>query len=261
MSAQSNRMTLAFSGAAILAILCGGKAFCQSATPASPATNALPPVVHYHFHQHNYPGSLPGSSPYWAATASQVPNAFSPVPYAASPLNTQDPSGASAYGPAAYNQNPYTFIPMNALGGQGLPYSGSPGGWRPTAAWPYPAGYVPGPYAPLPFANTNPNVALAKGVVHVFLPTADAIVLLNGQKIRGTGKDRKLTTPPLPGNREFQYWVTATFNRGGQTVTEYRKVDLGAGEYTVADFTIPPEPNPIKLPAGPVDPNSVAPSK
>ena len=147
MSAQSNRMTLAFSGAAILAILCGGKAFCQSATPASPATNALPPVVHYHFHQHNYPGSLPGSSPYWAATASQVPNAFSPVPYAASPLNTQDPSGESAYGPAAYNQNPYTFIPMNALGGQGLPYSGSPGGWRPTAAWPYPAGYVPGPYA------------------------------------------------------------------------------------------------------------------
>jgi hypothetical protein len=35
----------------------------------------------------------------------------------------------------------------------------------------------------------------------------------------------------------------------------------GAGEYTVADFTIPPEPNPIKLPVGRVDQNSVAPSK
>ena len=117
----------------------------------------------------------------------------------------------------------------------------------------------PVPYAPLPFANITPNAPTAQGIIHVFLPTANAIVLLNGQKIRGTGKESKLTTPVLPGNREFQYWVTATFNRGGQTVTEYRKVDVGAGEYTVADFTIPPEPNPIKLPAGPVDPNSVVP--
>ena len=99
MSAQSNRMTLTFSSAAILAILCGGNAFCQSATSASPATNALPPVVHYHFHQHNYPGSLPGSSAYWAATASQLPNAFSPLPYAASSLNTQDSIGYSALVP------------------------------------------------------------------------------------------------------------------------------------------------------------------
>ena len=29
---------------------------------------------------------------------------------------------------------------------------------------------------------------------------------------------------------------------------------MGAGEYTVADFTRPPEANPIRLPAGPVDP-------
>ena len=41
MSAQSNRMTLTFSSAAILAILCGGNAFCQSATSASPATECI----------------------------------------------------------------------------------------------------------------------------------------------------------------------------------------------------------------------------
>ena len=76
---------------------------------------------------------------------------------------------------------------------------------------------------------------------------------------RGSGKDRRLTTPVLPLNREFQYYVTAVFKRGGESVTEYRKVDVGAGEYVVADFTRPPEENPIKLPAGPVDPNSVAP--
>ena len=40
MSAQSNRMMLAFSGAAILAILCVGNGFCQSATPATPVTRS-----------------------------------------------------------------------------------------------------------------------------------------------------------------------------------------------------------------------------
>lgn len=121
-------------------------------------------------------------------------------------------------------------------------------------------GYFPGPFAPLPGQNTNPNAPTAQGVIHVFLPTSDAVVYINGQQLRAKkGKDRKFTTPVLPTNREFQYWVTASFNRNGESVTEYRKVDVGAGEYTVADFTRPPEENPIKLPPGPVDPNSVVP--
>ena len=53
--------------------------------------------------------------------------------------------------------------------------------------------------------------------------------------------------------------MTATFKQNGESVTQYRKVVLGAGEYNVADFTRPPEENPIRLPAGPVDPNTVAP--
>ena len=82
---------------------------------------------------------------------------------------------------------------------------------------------------------------------------------LNGQKMRGTGKDRKFTTPVLPSNQEYQYWVTATFVQNGESVTEYRKVVFGAGEYNVADFTRPPEENVGRLPSGPVDPNTVAP--
>ena len=60
-------------------------------------------------------------------------------------------------------------------------------------------------------------------------------------------------------SRDCQYWVTATFKENGESVTKYRKVDVGAGEYIVADFTRPVEENPIKLPAGPVDPNTVVP--
>ena len=53
-------------------------------------------------------------------------------------------------------------------------------------------------------------------MIHVFLPTKGAIVYLNGQKMHGTGKDRRFTTAVLPPNQEFQYWVTATFNQNGE---------------------------------------------
>ena len=98
----------------------------------------------------------------------------------------------------------------------------------PTQAQPYPPGYIPGPYAPLPFQNTAPNAPTAKGVIHVFLPTADATVYLNGQKMRGKGKDRRLVTDVLAMSREYQFWVTATFKENGESVTKYRKVDVGA---------------------------------
>jgi hypothetical protein len=53
--------------------------------------------------------------------------------------------------------------------------------------------------------------------------------------------------------------LPGTLRQNGETVTQYRKVDVGAGEYTVADFTRPPEENPITLPAGPVNQSEVVP--
>ena len=58
---------------------------------------------------------------------------------------------------------------------------------------------------------------------------------LNCQKKKGTGSDREFTTLPLQTNREFQYWVTARFERDGQPVTDRRKLLLGAGVYMGAD--------------------------
>lgn len=136
----------------------------------------------------------------------------------------------------------------------------SPPAFTPTQAQPYAPGYIAGPFAPIGFQNTAPAAPPAQGVIHIFLPTNDAVVYINGQQLRGKKeKDRKFTTPVLASNREFQYWVTATFSQGGESSTQYRKAIVGAGEYTVVDFTRPPEANPIQLPAGPVDPNSVVP--
>lgn len=131
----------------------------------------------------------------------------------------------------------------------------------PTAANPNPAGYVPGPYAPLPFANRDPRAPADEGVIHVFLPVADAVVYLNGQKMRGSGKDRQFTTPILPAGQTYQYYVTAKYKQDGQPVTEYRKVVLVAGSYEVADFTRPSLYDPGRFPTGPVDPNDVVPEE
>ena len=72
-------------------------------------------------------------------------------------------------------------------------------------------------------------------------------------------KDRRLVTDVLVMSRDYRYWVTATFKENGESVSKHRKVGVGAGKYIVADFTRPVEENPIKLTAGPVDPNTVVP--
>jgi uncharacterized protein (TIGR03000 family) len=150
--------------------------------------------------------------------------------------------------------NPYTTGTLNSS------YPLPPTAFTPTQAQPYAPGYIPGPFAPLGFQNLATGAPPAQGVIHIFLPTSDALVYINGQQLRAKkGKDRKFTTPVLPSNREFQYWVTATFSQDGESSTQYRKAIVGAGEYNVVDFTRPPEANPIQLPAGPVDPNSVVP--
>jgi uncharacterized protein (TIGR03000 family) len=147
------------------------------------------------------------------------------------------------------------YVPGGPMTSFPLPYP-----YRaPTQAHPYPSWYLPGLFAAPPFENTNPRAPRDKGVIDVFLPVADAKVYLNGQEMRGTGKNRTLTTPLLPLNQEYQYYVTVRYKKDGETVTDYRKLDLGAGEYTVADFTRPPLDNPGKLPPGPVNQNEVVP--
>ena len=91
----------------------------------------------------------------------------------------------------------------------------------------------------------------------MLLPTPAAKVYLNGERMRGAGDARIFTTPVLPLDKEFQYYVTARYPEQGHVVTTYRKLDVGAGEYTVADFTHPQLSNPTDLPPGLVDENQV----
>jgi uncharacterized protein (TIGR03000 family) len=135
----------------------------------------------------------------------------------------------------------------------------------PTAEQPYPLGYHARSFAPPAFLNDTADVPLQnetleqrvpQGTIYIFVPLADANVYLNGQLVPGSGTQRTIITPPLGYEHTYQYWVTITFDRDGQKQTEYRKVVIGAGEYTVADFTrlAPQVPN-AHFAAGPLDVN------
>ena len=218
MSTHFKRMAIAVIAGLLLAGLLATGTFSQSPPapqPAAAAPPANPSPQTVHYHYH-YHYHVPMASA-WYPQDDSNPNSSAPGP-----------------GNASYPLPPTAFTPAQTN--------------------PFPTGYVPGPFAPTGFQNTNANAPSSPGVIHVFLPTKDAIVYLNGQQMRGKGKDRRFTTAVLPPNQEFQYWVTATFDQNGETVTQYRKAEVGAGEYTVADFTRPPEENPIQASRRPGEP-------
>jgi uncharacterized protein (TIGR03000 family) len=198
-----------------------------------------------------------GLAAFAAAPAfAKSPRAAGAAPMAAT-SSSQSQSAARSPTSAQPSERPHEY--------PRLPVPGSPlHPWiPPTAAHPYPPGYVLGPFAPLAFTNADPNAPADQGVIYVFLPVPKAEVYINGQKMLGTGSSRKYQTGVLPLSHEYRYAVTVRYQKGGRTVDEFRAVDLGAGEYGIADFTRPHMSDPlerasVRLSPGPIDVNQVA---
>jgi uncharacterized protein (TIGR03000 family) len=94
----------------------------------------------------------------------------------------------------------------------------------------------------------NPRPATGRANVRVFLPVANAQVSFEGVSMGAAGRDRTFQTPVIEAGRMYSYTVTATWMDNGQERTETRKVDVQAGQTSVADFagpsTIPVPPVP-----------------
>jgi uncharacterized protein (TIGR03000 family) len=129
----------------------------------------------------------------------------------------------------------------------------------PTAAEPYPPDYHVDAVAPPPLLEDTVDLRDSQGVVHVFVPMEDAVVYLNGQEVPGSGTHRRIELPILTLKSDFQYFVTMTYERDGEKTTDYRRIVVGAGEYTVADFTRPALiVRSARLPSGPLNPRWIA---
>ena len=75
-----------------------------------------------------------------------------------------------------------------------------------------------------------------KALLAVRVP-ANAAVTISDNPTRQTGPERVYVTPPLAPGRDYYYEVKATWNEGGQTKTDVRKVIVRAGQRSELDFT------------------------
>jgi uncharacterized protein (TIGR03000 family) len=78
-----------------------------------------------------------------------------------------------------------------------------------------------------------------RGMIQVLLPDAKAEVALNGKPIPGLGVKRWLNTADQAAGQTYRYELTASWPRGGETVTETQTVSVAAGQYGFVDFTRP----------------------
>lgn len=117
----------------------------------------------------------------------------------------------------------YPYTPMNFGGMPGIPYAvpdPAPGtAFRPT---------VP----PATFASNAPT---ARASVVVKLP-ADARLFADGRQLNLTGAERKFVSPELPTDQEFAYRFKAEYERGGETVSVTKTVNVRAGLTVAVEF-------------------------
>src|SRR5262245_49101547 len=73
--------------------------------------------------------------------------------------------------------------------------------------------------------------------LQVRMPAADAVLELDGVKLKTEGTDRTFQTPPLPTDRTFSYTLKATWTEKGAEKSREIKVSVQGGKKVDVDFT------------------------
>jgi uncharacterized protein (TIGR03000 family) len=161
---------------------------------------------------YSYGGSSGGSSGGWGSSGGTI---YGGGYYSPSVVMPQD----DYYGPA--KSAPPANIP---------PADGSP-------VAPPPADDTAPPPAPAPGGSTSIN--RADGMLIVEVP-ADAKIYVNGRLTSTPGEVREYVSRNLTHGYNYAYEVRAEVQRGGQTITDTKRIDLRAGESTKLAFNLAP---------------------
>jgi uncharacterized protein (TIGR03000 family) len=73
--------------------------------------------------------------------------------------------------------------------------------------------------------------------LEVFVPSPDAEVWLQGQKVTGSGTTRRFYSPPLEPGKDYTYTINAAWHENGELVTQKREVNVRADALARVDFT------------------------
>lgn len=89
--------------------------------------------------------------------------------------------------------------------------------------------------------KTSANAAPTRdrGALHIKLPTKDATVLFDGQKMIGMGIERWVLTPVIANGETAKYQVQALWTEDGKEVHQVREGTISAGQKATLDFTTP----------------------
>jgi uncharacterized protein (TIGR03000 family) len=104
---------------------------------------------------------------------------------------------------------------------------------------------LPRPPAGLTAAEAAPQSA----AIRVYLPPG-ARLTIDGAATAQTSGTRLFASPPLEGDRDFHYTLTAEFTRRGEAVTVRKVVPVRAGRETVVSLGVPePAADAMAVPA------------
>jgi uncharacterized protein (TIGR03000 family) len=73
--------------------------------------------------------------------------------------------------------------------------------------------------------------------LEVQVPSPDAEVWLQGQKVSGSGTTRRFYSPPLDPQKTYTYTVNAAWYENGELRTQRQQVDIRADSIARVDFT------------------------
>jgi uncharacterized protein (TIGR03000 family) len=99
-----------------------------------------------------------------------------------------------------------------------------------------PATVTPTPSSPAVELAPMPTAADV-AYIHVRVP-ADAVLWLNGERMSGTGTERRFVSPPLVPGKSYTYEVRARWSENGRPIERVRHVTVLANETTTVDFTV-----------------------
>jgi uncharacterized protein (TIGR03000 family) len=85
--------------------------------------------------------------------------------------------------------------------------------------------------------------------IQVTVPDADAEIWFEDHKTAGKGTTRSFESPALTPGKSYTYRLRATWNEGGQTVTDERDVEVSAGQTARVEFARKAEKPPAPAPA------------
>lgn len=96
--------------------------------------------------------------------------------------------------------------------------------------------------APREYVVSRPVLEVAR--MEVRLPDPDAMIVVDGKQMGGTGAVRQFKSPPIDPSQQYTYTVKAEWNANGKLVSEERRVQVQANNLSVVDFTKPSQAGP-----------------